>query len=889
MMKSTFYHGRLLFVLACLAGLSVAAPAATLQVGDDSLSDFKTIQEAVEAALDGDIIVVNPGTYTGAGNCDIDLLGKEVTITGADPLDPNIVETTLIDCAGAAKEPHRGFYVADCNGAAISGLTITNGLAQAGGAIFCLNSTLSLTHCRILGNATLDGDENIDVNGGPGGGLYCEGSQVEVVDCLIANNAAGDGAGSADRQGGAGGGGGGIYSVDSTLWVLDSAITDNTAGDGGQGTPNGQGGRGGGLYADMAVVERSVIMGNMAGNGTDSDMGLKDTGGNGGDGGGIYCDFLEVANTLVAGNQSGKGGAAELLGSGVHGNGGGISCYEGFVTLCTIVDNVVHESDSDVKSSSAPSIGLGAGIFCTSRTMVTNSILWNNASDQIAGHECEGLFYCDIADEVCVAAQGNLSVDPSFVRAGAWVHIDDANVAVAPTDPNALWVAGDYHLRADSPCIDMGDPNHVAGLDETDLDGNTRVADGAVDIGAYEFQSLVPVYRFWSQKTSKHFYTTSESEKDKLVDLYSAAWSFEGIAYYAFARPIEPNLAPVYRFWSEVASSHFYTISEAERDKLIDEYAEVWTFEGEAFYAYPEGRQPAGAKPVHRFWSDKTSAHFYTISESETNKLIDEYSEVWTHEGVAWYAYEEPTAEEPGKPEPPKPPEPPIVEEPVAYDFMGGPDEASLVLELKAYLDGKEAVIDPIELILVPAAGQMGMVVDLASMTVILTECHVESEPLEQEATIGVNGSGGTGISVALSFSAFFDTTTPRGAYEIDPQSLSFPAGPEDLLAGGDETFTIVGSVTVDGKKLDVEQVAGATNVGTEGSGVLDTAALPDHLDIRTMPFRWSREKQEDLLLDTTVKGQPLQLYVTSAVVQTGGLWRGTPVSSTETPEGEKK
>jgi len=882
MMRSGYCYGRFLFVFACLAGLSAAAPAAMLQVDDDGLADFKTIQSAVDAAFDGDTIVLNPGTYAGAGNCDIDLQGKSVTITGADPLDPNIVETTVIDCGGTTKEPHRAFYVANCNGTVISGLTITNGLAPAGGAIFCLNSTLSLTNCRILDNAALAGDENADVNGGPGGGIYCESSLVEVVDCLIANNAAGDGAASADRQGGAGGSGGGIYSVDSTLGVLASIITDNTAGNGGQGTPNGQGGHGGGLYADMAVVERSVISGNTAGNGADSDMGLKDTGGRGGDGGGVYCDSLEMANSLVAGNQGGKGGAAELLGSGVHGNGGGIWCYSGFVQFCTVVDNVVHESDSDIKSPSAPSVGLGAGIFCTSMTMVANSILWNNATDQIAGHECRGLFYSDIADEVCVAAQGNISADPLFVRAGAWVHIHDANVAVASTDPNALWMAGDYHLQADSPCINAGDPNHVAELEETDLDGNARVADGAVDIGAYEFQSLVPVYRFWSAQTGKHFFTSRESEKAKLIEQYSHVWVFEGIAYYAYARDTEPNLMPVYRFWSDKNTAHFYTISEAERDKLITEYAEVWTFEGEAFYAYSEGQQPEGAKPVQRFWSDTTSAHFYTISEAEMNKLIDQYSHVWTHEGIAWYALEGSAGEGPGKPEPPDTPEPPVDEEPVAYEFTGGPDDALYEIHLKAYLDGKEAGIDSPDLVFAPAVGQMGMVVDLASMTVILTECHVESEPLERTATITVEDAGGTEIPILLSISALFDSTTPRGAYEIDPQSLSFPTTPDDLLGGRGEEFTLAGSVTVDGKKLDVDLTVEATGYRTEGIGLLDTSGLPDRLDVQTAPFQWSRQKHEDLLLETTVKGQPLQLYVTSAFVQTSGVWQGTPVLPAE-------
>jgi len=101
----------------------------------------------------------------------------------------------------------------------------------------------------------------------------------------------------------------------------------------------------------------------------------------------------------------------------------------------------------------------------------------------------------------------------------------------------------------------------------------------------------------------------------------------------------QPDVA-VYRFWSPSLSSHFYTISEQERDGLVRDFGYVWTYEGVAFYAYPEGQQPAGALPVYRFWSGSGNRHFYTISEQERQTLVDQFSYYWTLEGVAWYAYE---------------------------------------------------------------------------------------------------------------------------------------------------------------------------------------------------------------------------------------------------------
>jgi subtilisin family serine protease len=43
---------------------------------------------------------------------------------------------------------------------------------------------------------------------------------------------------------------------------------------------------------------------------------------------------------------------------------------------------------------------------------------------------------------------------------------------------------------------------------------------------------------------------------------------------------------PLYRFCSTVSNAHFYTISESEKNKLIQNYANVWTYEGVAFYVY---------------------------------------------------------------------------------------------------------------------------------------------------------------------------------------------------------------------------------------------------------------------------------------------------------------
>jgi len=65
---------------------------------------------------------------------------------------------------------------------------------------------------------------------------------------------------------------------------------------------------------------------------------------------------------------------------------------------------------------------------------------------------------------------------------------------VTPTNSitsNPLFVDagnGNYHLQGTSPCIDIGNNSYVPAGVTTDLDGNPRIQNGTVDLGAYEYQ-----------------------------------------------------------------------------------------------------------------------------------------------------------------------------------------------------------------------------------------------------------------------------------------------------------------------------------------------------------------------------------------------------------------
>jgi predicted phosphodiesterase len=148
-----------------------------------------------------------------------------------------------------------------------------------------------------------------------------------------------------------------------------------------------------------------------------------------------------------------------------------------------------------------------------------------------------------------------------------------------------------------------------------------------------------PVHRFWSPVYSRHFYTLDEAEKDKLVTRHAHVWTYEGAAFRAFPSPSGDPLAPVHRFWCGLLNAHFYTIDNYEANKLILDYPQVWTYEGIGFWAYRAGSQPVGTVPVHRFWSGALGTHFYTTSDRERFRTINSHADAWQYEGVAYYVY----------------------------------------------------------------------------------------------------------------------------------------------------------------------------------------------------------------------------------------------------------
>lgn len=143
------------------------------------------------------------------------------------------------------------------------------------------------------------------------------------------------------------------------------------------------------------------------------------------------------------------------------------------------------------------------------------------------------------------------------------------------------------------------------------------------------------VYRFYSPVFRTHFFTINAAEKNSIIANLPGFWSFEGIGYYAFKTEIT-DAVPVYRFWSNRLRRHFFTASQLEKAYLETVMGLTWRYEGIAWYVYPSDYDGSSAV-VYRFFSPLQDTHFFTASIAEKNSIISTYAPgVWTLEYEAW-------------------------------------------------------------------------------------------------------------------------------------------------------------------------------------------------------------------------------------------------------------
>lgn len=378
-----------IILLILILVLPAAAGARSWLIEDDGSGDAPTIQAGIDSAAAADTVLLANGTYTGAGNRDIDFEGKAIVVRSQSG-DCN---QCVIDCEASAADPHVGFIFdsGEDTTSVLEGVTVLGGYRDDGGGVACYYSSPKFSACCFTGNEATQ----------IGGVFDIINSTAIIRNCLFLSNQA--------TAGGA------IYAANSPIKLDGCTFNSNTAGNSGgalylhAGTPvivecdisNNSGSSGGGMYLDggcNASITYCEFYENEVQN----------------EGGGIMCSNASptLENCTFACDSSGSGGAAVHIGS---------ADTPGFT-------NVLISFSRTGKAVDCDGSGAGVGFACC-------NIYGNEGGDWVGciavhadlnGNMSEDPLFCDIPSgnlyveecSPCLAANNTCGADIGLRGAG---------------------------------------------------------------------------------------------------------------------------------------------------------------------------------------------------------------------------------------------------------------------------------------------------------------------------------------------------------------------------------------------------------------------------------------------------------------------------------------
>ena len=393
-----------------------------------------TIQDAIDASMDGDQILVTDGIYQTGGQVVYGsltnrvVIDKAVTVQSVNGPVATMIQGYQDADSVAGDDAVRCVYLT--NNAVLSGFTLTNGatraagdgnLEQSGGGVWCESSDAIVTNCVLMGNTSATS----------GGGSY----QGSLNNCVLIGNSSGSG-------GGAFGG------------VLNGCTLDANSADNGGGACSN-------ALDNCTLTANFAYVGCGADSCTVNNCILSDNGGSaasvGGGANNCTLNRCQIINNWIYWGAGG-GVNASIVNDCILWNNfarGGSGAESSILNNCTLVANQVGGSEGWYDG--------GAADACT----LNNCILYYNDGDNGNYNNCD-LYYCCTTPLPTIGV-GNIADEPLFVDL----------------------INSDFHLQSNSPCINMGNNAYVTS--NTDFDGNPRIFDGTVDIGAYEIQTVIPL------------------------------------------------------------------------------------------------------------------------------------------------------------------------------------------------------------------------------------------------------------------------------------------------------------------------------------------------------------------------------------------------------------
>ncbi len=401
----------MLLTAIALIGVGAAESAAdTIHVPDDA----PTIQQAIDMAFDGDVILVARGVYRET----IDCLGKAIEIRSEAGARATVIDGaqqgTVITCVsgedaetiidgftitGGSGTPDQfgeteggGMLIFDAGPTILNCVFTLNAVQQGGGAIRAVLGTLSIDHCDFVANHA---DEI-------GGAIEADGSSIQIISTTFRENTSF-------------GSGGAVFGVQTQFEVSDCSFIKNeaTVWAGGL-TFAGGGGSVVDSVFDQNTSERGAIGGELSPLIVDNCIFTNNTATNSGGGISFSIAFdgtkVSITGCLFDGNTAATDGGA------IHGaNGFGITIDD-----CAFENNIAGLDGGAIRTGLAD-VAIGNSSFC------------DNERDDINGDYADagGNTFCSPAD---LNGDGMVGTTDLIILLGVWGPCDDCHDCLGDID-----------------------------------------------------------------------------------------------------------------------------------------------------------------------------------------------------------------------------------------------------------------------------------------------------------------------------------------------------------------------------------------------------------------------------------------------------------------------